>query len=242
MIVPFFFKVFHNYRRRKPISLREDFCGTAYLSCQWVKQDAERIAIGVDLDKETLDWGIQNNLINIGPASERVKLICDDVLEVNTDKVDIINASNYSFCLLKQRPILKKYFNKVRESLVNDGIFVFDIYGGIDASNTTSRKRNCGDFTYKWEQKKFNPITREALNCISFGFKDGSWIKNAFSYDFRLYTLPELRDLLEEVGFKESRVWWAEYDKENEENTSEYNEIYDIEECPAWNAWIVALV
>ncbi len=40
----------------KPLVLREDFCGTAMLSHEWVARDVERTAWGVDLDADVLAW------------------------------------------------------------------------------------------------------------------------------------------------------------------------------------------
>ncbi len=38
-------------------SLREDFCGSANMSCEWVRNRKKNTAIGVDLDSEVLAWG-----------------------------------------------------------------------------------------------------------------------------------------------------------------------------------------
>src|SRR5210317_255936 len=49
-------------RNRPPELLREDFCGTANIACEWVRRGAGHYAIGVDLDEEVLQWGELNNL------------------------------------------------------------------------------------------------------------------------------------------------------------------------------------
>ena len=41
---------------RPAMLFREDFCGTAALSCAWVELGPGRRAIGVDLDRPTLAW------------------------------------------------------------------------------------------------------------------------------------------------------------------------------------------
>ena len=38
-------------------TLREDFCGTASLACEWVKQGPEYSAVGVDINPSVLEWG-----------------------------------------------------------------------------------------------------------------------------------------------------------------------------------------
>ena len=39
-------------RGRQPLSLREDFCGTFSLCCEWVKSCSNNKAYGIDLDLE----------------------------------------------------------------------------------------------------------------------------------------------------------------------------------------------
>ena len=56
-----FFQRVYKRKRGKPFRLlKEDFCGTAALSCTWVKRDKKNEAWGVDLDQPTLDWGIKH--------------------------------------------------------------------------------------------------------------------------------------------------------------------------------------
>ena len=43
-------------------SLKEDFCGTAILSAEWVRTRPDNIAVGVDLHEPTLKWAEENNL------------------------------------------------------------------------------------------------------------------------------------------------------------------------------------
>lgn len=50
--VAFFDQVFPELRGRKALSMKEDFCGTAYLAAEWCKSDPQRTAIGVDYDEE----------------------------------------------------------------------------------------------------------------------------------------------------------------------------------------------
>jgi hypothetical protein len=77
------------------------------------------------------------------------------------------------------------------------------------------------------------------MRChIHFKFPDGSRLKRAFSYEWRLWTLPELRDLLDEVGFSRTTVYWEGTDEE----TGEGNGIYEPAESGAADAgWICYL-
>jgi hypothetical protein len=59
-----------------------------------------------------------------------------------------------------------------------------------------------------WDQNKFNPITHECLNHIHFYFPDGTKMRKAFSYDWRLWSIAELQDLMRDAGLTDVTVYW----------------------------------
>ena len=202
-------RTFRDLRGREPLTLREDFCGTASLACEWVKQHARRRSIGVDNDSGVLDWGRRHRLAKLSDdARGRVKLINGDVRTVKAGPVDIVGAFNFSYFCFKQRDELRSYFERVRASLNPDGLFFLDAFGGPEASDIQKEKTKLDGFTYVWEQAEFEPVTGRILCHIHFKFPDGSKIKRAFTYDWRLWTLPELQELLIEAGFSRVRVYW----------------------------------
>ena len=94
--------------------------------------------------------------------------------------------------------------------------------------------------TYIWDQASYNPITGEVINHIDFTFPNGSEIKKAFTYHWRLWTLPEIRELLEEAGFSTVLVYWEGTDEETGEGNSEWAVSDQGEACEGWIAYIVA--
>ena len=76
----------------------------------------------------------------------------------------------------------------------------------------TDRTRKKG-FTYVWDQKRFDPISGNLIAEIGFEFKDGTKWPGAFRYDWRLWTIPELRDVLNEAGFSKVEVYMEKDDK-----------------------------
>jgi hypothetical protein len=38
----------------------------------------------------------------------------------------------------------------------------------------------------------------------------GSWMRNAYTYDFRVYSILEVQEAMLEAGFRQTHVWWAE--------------------------------
>jgi SAM-dependent methyltransferase len=238
--VEFLRETYRGLRRRDPVSFREDFCGTASLCCEWVRKGAKRHAIGVDLDADVLDWGRRNRVARLPEtARARLKLLHDDVRTVATDPVDIVGAFNFSYFCFKTRDEMRDYFARVREALKAGGLFVLDAFGGPDASDIVKEKTKLDDFTYVWEQAEFEPVTSRILCHIHFKFPDGSKIKRAFTYDWRLWTLPELRELLEEAGFSKTRVYWEGDDGEGGGN-GVFTEHATGTADPAWIAYIIA--
>ncbi|MEM9695596.1 MAG: class I SAM-dependent methyltransferase, partial [Myxococcota bacterium] len=97
-------RFFEKHRGRSPRSVKEDFCGTALFCAEWVESNPERIAVGVDLDQPTLDWGEEHNLSVLEPSDRsRITIHCDDVRKVTGPPVDVVCALNYSYCVFKRR-------------------------------------------------------------------------------------------------------------------------------------------
>ncbi len=211
---------FKQLRGRRATRLREDFCGTGNTSCEWVRRRSANIAIGLDIDQDTLDWGMANNVAAL-PASarSRVHLLNRNVLEPgpDTDNMDAILAMNFSYWLFKDRATLRTYFQRVLESLAPGGIFFLDHYGGYESMREMTEKRDIdGKFTYVWDQHRYDPISGSMTCHIHFHFNDGSKMRKAFSYDWRLWTLPEIREILDEAGFRQSTVYWEGTDEDGE--------------------------
>jgi hypothetical protein len=228
--------------RYRPMHFREDFCGTALLCATWVASSAERTAEGFDIDEETLAWGHEHNLAPLGDAAARVRLHPRDVRESGERPADILCAQNFSYQIFRDRRELGDYFRRVRSHLSESGILVLDAFGGSEAVEVLEEEREIedGDFTYVWDQKSFSPATHHMDCRIHFRFEDGSRIKNAFRYSWRLYTLPELRDLLLEVGFREVRTYFEEFDEDGD-GTGHFARDESGEACEGWLAYLVAV-
>ena len=100
------------------------------------------------------------------------------------------------------------YFQAAYKNLAKRGLLVADIEGGTEAIDVHEEIRRQRGFTYVWDQDYFDAITHYALCYIHFRFPDRSEIKRAFSYDWRIWTLPEVRELMLEVGFRKADVYW----------------------------------
>ncbi|XP_027345507.1 uncharacterized protein LOC113857626 [Abrus precatorius] len=288
---------------RMPLHLQEDFCGTAFLSTEWLRSDPRRTAVGLDLDLEALNWCMENNIPKVGADGfSRMSLFHGNVLQPLQSKLvkidpqelvrnislsqnrenlptgvpesdiqpgsvaqddkftkrdfplpgrDIVCAFNYSCCCLHKRADLVLYFKHACDALSNKGgIFVMDLYGGTSSENKLRLQRRFPNFTYVWEQAEFDIIQRKTRISLHFHMKDQRKLRHAFSYSWRLWTLPEIRDCLEEAGFRSVHFWVREMPDTTEIVKSEgfgvgkdvkYEEATSFEQQDSWNAYIVGV-
>jgi len=244
-------RIFKKKNGRKPNDLREDFCGTAALACEWVSRSPQHRAWGVDFDGPTLDWGIAHNVSQLGPKTGELNLICADVLKVKTPPVDLVMALNFSYCVFKTRDILRTYFKQVCGALKTDGLFILDIYGGTEAVGTKLEPRKVDAFTaadgtkvpsfkYIWDQSEYNVIDHHVINYIHFEIPRIGKVQKAFAYDWRLWTLPELQELLIETGFKSAEIYLHDWTKDGESDDI-YRRRTRYENALGWVAYVVGV-
>lgn len=233
--------VFRECRGRAPLRLREDFCGTALAACEWVRRNRRHEALAVDIDRTVLTWARERNLAKLAPsAARRVSLIQADVLSAETPPVDLVLAFNFSYWTFKDRDTLRRYFRRVRAALVPDGLFLLDAYGGYNAFRVMREREDFGRFVYIWDQAEYDPVSGHTTCYIHFTFPDGSRLRHAFSYHWRLWTLPELREILAEAGFSRVRVYLEGSDPKTGEGNGVFRPAERGEPDPAWIAYLVA--
>jgi predicted RNA methylase len=232
---------FRKLRGRSPVRLREDFCGTAAISCHWATRGPRHTAIGVDLDPEVLAWARRFKLPRLKPTQRaRVRLVEANVLDVRTPKVDAVCAFNFSYWIFKDREILRQYFRQAHAALVRDGVFFLDAFGGYEATRVQRERTRHRGFTYTWHQARFRPVTGEILCHIHFSFPDGSRMPEAFTYDWRFWSLPEIRELLLEAGFRRVSVYWEGTDGRTGRGNGEFTLEPYGEADAGWIAYLVA--
>ena len=201
----FFEQAYADAFDRKPHRLWEDFAGAFAVCCEWVKRGKKRTAVAVDLDPEPLAWGRKHNRKDLPEKKrERIEVIggncLDAALSDGREPADVVAAQNFSFWIFRTRAEVIAYFRVARSRLGDEGVLVLDMMGGTDCTleeNVDERAvdgagKPIGTFTYLWEQVSFNPITHDAVFRIGFRFRDGSSIDEAFRYEWRFWSIPEV--------------------------------------------------
>jgi SAM-dependent methyltransferase len=247
-----FASIYRRLRRQPASHLREDFCGTAALACAWAARGGSYRAWGVDQDGPTLAWARRRRLPSLGAAAARVTLVQADVCRVTLPRVDLILALNFSYWVFQRRAELGAYFRAARRSLRRGGMLILDAFGGTDALQALVERRRVPasrgpdggrvpSFVYVWEQEDFDPVSHRLRSHIHFRLRDGREVRRAFSYDWRVWTLPEIRELLVEAGFREARVYLQDWDDRNHEPLATYSHRRHFENQLSWLAYVVGV-
>jgi len=187
----------------RPTTLREDFSGGAAICRAWAATG--RPAIAVDEAAAPLRRA----------RAPGVTVVRADV-RTPRNKADIIAALNFPLGYWHTRAELVDYLRRSRSRLRPKGVFIADTYGGASSLTVESKQIEViapGDvrITYTWDQQSVEPLTGRVFNAIHFSVRDGDGparaFKSAFTYDWRLWTVTELRDAYAEAGFTRTDVY-----------------------------------
>jgi hypothetical protein len=241
--------MYHSLHGTYPVHLREDFCGTFAMCCAWVKKNRRNTAVGLDLDSDPIQYGKKTHLKKLNPEQQkRIKILQQNAISVTSPKADVIMAGNFSFYIFKERQVLLNYLRKARASLNDKGILFLEMAGGPGMISKSKDRRRIkfdeerpkkGAFTYIWDQQSFDPITHDTKYAIHFKMDDGRQIQNAFTYDWRLWTIPEVRDLMNEAGFSKVLVFWETSHKGK--GTDEYVPMERGDNAYSWISYVVGV-
>jgi hypothetical protein len=177
--------------------------------CEWVKLGPGFRAYGRDLGAAPVAYGKKEFLPRLTPEQRsRVTIERKNVLSPGGPKSDLIMAMNFSYFVFKTREELKAYFRGCLNNLRRDGVLAMDCFGGGGIHRPNKERTAHPRFTYWWEQYDYDPTTNIAHCAMHFKPKGGALIEDAFTYDWRIWTIAEIRELLAEVGFKKSHVYW----------------------------------
>lgn len=235
-------KTYRELRDRDAVILREDFCGTFLVTQEWVKLSKEHRGIGLDLDPEPIEYGKMFHLPMLSKeAQTRIRILGCDVLSHDVPAADIVASLNFSFYFFKEREVLKRYFANVLRSLKPGGILVCDMFGGPACQKSNLDKSRRAGFQYQWEQMSYNPINQHARFEIHFRPNGSRLYRNIFHYDWRMWTIPEVRDIMREVGFRETHVYWEGDQRQGSGGSGVFRQKDVGDEAEAWVAYVAAM-
>jgi SAM-dependent methyltransferase len=216
---------------RRPDVLHEDFAGTAADSVAWVALQVGRRAVAVELDGPTVAWAKRRAERILGALAQNVEFITGNVLEIRpSPAADIITALNYSVLYFRDGITLARYLSNAHLRLAPGGLLVLNLFGGAAATQPRSERHlvkpkplfpteaAAPAFEYVWEQRAYNADTSR-LDCrIHFDVPDPARpggvreVRDAFRYDWRLWSVHEVIHALHSAGFEKVEVWRHTYD------------------------------
>ncbi len=217
---PVLARFLHAVHGGEPRTLREDFSGPAAICGAWLDVVTRGSAFAVDRDAAPLSRARKD---------PRLTTIRRDVL-AEPRKADIIAALNFPVGYWHTRAELVTYLTLSRKRLKPGGVLVCDMYGGSDAftpGTTTRRLRGPGGerVLYEWEQIDADALTGLVHNAIHFtvtppparktaaSSRTGRTssaprrLRRAFTYHWRLWSIPELTDAMLDAGFDRVDVY-----------------------------------
>lgn len=216
-----------------PTVFREDFAGTCAESVAWVALKPGRRALAIDLDGPTIDWAQRRAARLLGARASAVEFVHGDVLRTGPPAVppaDIIATLNFSIYFLRETEALDAYLRHAVESLTPYGILVLNLFGGAKVVEPGTTRHEVSpqprlpsetaipDFTYLWEVRSYDPASQR-LDCrIHFEVPNPATpdrpqeLRDAFTYDWRHWSVPEMVDACRRAGFREVQVWRHTYD------------------------------
>ncbi|KAL0390000.1 UNVERIFIED_CONTAM: hypothetical protein Scaly_0357100 [Sesamum calycinum] len=240
---------------RAPLHLQEDFCGTALLSVEWLHSDARRTAVGLDLDVEALNWCMESNVNRIGAdVCSRISLFHGNVLQPLESKLVNFSPdeSMQNMTLRDNEGDSVTGMNSSPGSTKTERRYIRDGFiWGTSSEGMLRLQRRFPNFTYVWEQAEFDIIQRKTRISLHFNLhKQHRKLRHAFSYSWRLWSLPEVKDCLEEAGFRSVHFWIRSMPDSEQIRRMDglsvgrdvkYEEATSFQQQDSWNAYIVVL-
>ena len=262
----FLLKAYAYYARRRraarrPTRLREDFAGTAAVAACWVTLDEDHRALAVESHGPTLRRARVYTAAVLDPRrrTANLHLVQADARTFRhpaAPRVDLTVALNFSTFIYHTAADLGAYFAAARAGLRSGGLLVIDAYGGPGAMRLGVQRRRVeprhlpsGDarsarlpaFDYFWEQRSCDPVTARTDCRIHFRLGRGRLRRDAFHYDWRLWTLPELTGLMLHAGFTKAEVWCDAYDPRLGRSNGDYRPRRHMPAREDWVAYVIGV-
>ena len=193
----------------RPLTLGEDFAGPVGVGRAWLALDPAHTVVATDADPLPLEHAERRLRKAMPGAGPRLVRRVNDVLETG-DRSDVIAAFNFAVCELHSRDRLVTYFRHALFRLNAGGVLAVDTYTSPDAMSPGESVQTVqtyfGLVEYRWRQVSADPATGRVVNAIDFTLPDARRFEDAFVYDWRLWSAPEIRDAMREAGFRTTEV------------------------------------
>jgi SAM-dependent methyltransferase len=224
-------------RERASLILGEDFCGTAALSKAWCDLLPRGRAVAVDRDGPTLararEMGresprlrlIQADVHRIREKADLIAVLNFSICELH-DRGALVKYLRHALSRLRPGGCLicdlyggsDAFETGLLDQRIRPPQHIQNPRGNAGAKGATRQQPGSphparrDQITYSWEQRSANPLTGRVVNAMHFEVMSPRTPKpfgliNAFLYDWRLWSVPELREAMREAGFTSTQVY-----------------------------------
>jgi SAM-dependent methyltransferase len=165
-------------------------------------------AIGIDRSAHMIDHAQER----AKRAGQRVKFKVQDYRELNLgERVGLVTCMYDSLNFMRDEADLVKVFAGVYRSMMEAGMFIFDVYtirGLAETWGTKAEIHTVEANHFIASQTAWDSETMSNTKTL-FGFSrasDGQWLRWKEEHRMRAYPINQLRRLLESTGFKITAV------------------------------------
>eukprot|EP00898_Chlorokybus_atmophyticus_P004698 jgi/Chlat1/5229/Chrsp33S00384 len=217
----------------------------ALLSAEWLQADARRTALGLDIDREAMLWGLRNNFAKLPDrAKGRLLLLEGNVLDPITaaKEVSLPTTPAMTSTEASVSPPPPPETDAAEASLSLSRLA--DISCAFNFSTCCLHSR-----------KQLLQYFRRAYHGLSP--QGGVFVADLYGG----WTVPDLRECLLEAGFEATHVWMREsrgpqqrgagegnsgsdddgQDDNKQEGLNEFEEVESFAQCDSWNAYVVGV-
>jgi SAM-dependent methyltransferase len=209
-----------------------------------VKLSPSHSATGLDIDREALAYAKVANLSALPrEAQKRVSFLEQNVLKPTRSRFDWIGAFNFSFFVFHRRDELLRYARAARRSLNPKGTLFLELAGGPGFTESGFERKSVRlpggkKINQVWETHPYDPVTAVGDYSIHFQLPNRQWLNDAFTYHWRIWGIREVREVLEEAGFRKTVVLWQTCDTRGRPS----GEFLPSEAAEAQNSWVAYVI
>ena len=211
---------FKALRGRRARLLREDFCGTANVSCEVGFRPPRQRAPSVSISTARCCSG-QRSIIccssHASPAAADRPTLRKRAIKTYTDQPTSF-GNEFRYLAVQGAQGVERYFRRVRgfagrgRHPVSRRLWRLRLF---QREIVEEQEIEEGGFTYVWGAGEVRACQRQPDLPIHFDFPDGSRLERAFSYDCAC-GLPEIRELVGGSRLPQICVYWQGWDERQE--------------------------
>lgn len=190
----------------KPLNILELGCGTGNITTELLQRGYE--VVGIDISEEMLEIAEEKT----EDYGDKIILIEQDITALDFDiyEIDTILAANDTFNYILEKDKLQGLLAYLHPRLKTGGQLAFDISSKYKLARTLGGNtfgESFEDMAYLWENY-YDPALEQVFMEINIFEKKGELYERLTeSHTQKAYETEEIRTMLEEIGYRNVRIY-----------------------------------